>query len=441
MGRRRSCYDGSCVRWIVAGIVGWGIGCGDGSDAADVLGASSTGDGTPAESSGVDEGSEDTPWEPLSDLPIPTQSCEERGTHFGIVAGPKIIEGAFDPVTIDHVAAAAGPGGLLTTYARSSRDIQLADYFAIRIGFDGSARGSSWTLSIPSEAPAGFSHDDRLLLTYCDESHAGWRAFEVAGNSLGSNLSAPAFGECTDHPPTAAWTDDGYLVAWRAAPAVGCESGCIALALGNENVVFNSKAIADAAFVTDPLAIAVTAQTALVVAPQIDYASGSRELLAVLLEHSGAPLFPPIMIPIASDEPVVPGTNMPVGAAAGEDDGFLIVVGGRGGALGRVRLDAIASVVEEYEELALPDELGDTDAFRSQARLVARTGGFVAYGLVTSDSLAGGFVLLMLDPSGDITSYELFGGATSGTVVSHENRTYVVLGGNTLAMAELGCVF
>lgn len=425
-------------------LVAWG--CGDDPRPGETIDASSTGnvvgdddDDDAADGSGVEA---DLPWSPLPDLATPNQSCEERGTAFGIVFGPVIVESTIAPASFENVALTAGTTGLLTTYTHVNPDLGSIDYMGLRVGSDGNANGSPWSLYLSPDTPIAYPLPEQTLLTYCDNGKVGWRAFDASGSVLGPQLLSPAFSRCSGDAPAAAWTDSGYLVAWHSGPSDPCPEGCIALAFGSESLVFGADDLRPTFVVTDPLAIAAADESALVVASHVNE-NGKNELALSLVRHNGTPLFPPLVHAFPPIDPPNPQGQAPVAAAATEDGGFSVFVGGRGDAFGRVLLDEVASVTVPFEEVVLPADLADADVFRTSMRASVRTGGLVLHGPATlpdDEEDVDGYLMLMVDEIGNVSSYEFFPDANTGAVMTYDGRTWIMLGGATLTFAELGCV-
>ncbi len=432
------------VRRRLAGLLVAVLGCGDDAGSAAASDSSSTGSADGGETGAIDDGVsiDDVFTPPLRDLPEESRSCEDRGARFGIVAGPKQIETQSNATTIQGIGLAASASDLFATFAAHGDDGSANDFLGVRLSPDGKAKGSPWSLSVSSDEPRTHVRDDGLLLTYCTDGIVGWRAFDVSGSSLGPELLSPTYAACNGDAPAAAWTDIGYLVAWHAAPSIGCPDGCLALAFGSESVVFRTDPLRVAHVVTDPLAVAVADRAALVVASHVSE-QGDNELAMSLVETGGAALFPPLVHTFPSAAGAGPQAQAPVAAAPTGDDGFVVIVGGRGAAYGRLRLNDIASAEGEFEEVPLPPELSGYDAFRHDVTAVRRTGGLVVYGRATEgegDDAVDGLLVSMLDDQGEMQSFEFFSGAKDGAVATSGGRTWIAYGGAGLYFAELGCV-
>lgn len=431
------------VRYVVALLAAVGVGCGsvpDG-DAGAGSGSSTTVDVDPS-AAGDDASIDDLPWQPLPDLPTLDQSCEDRGTEFGVVFGPVDVETPIASATISEVGLTAGPSGLFASYARYNPETALTDYVGVRIRTDGAANGSPWSLAVVSASPVPYPSDERVVLTHCVNEKVGWRAFDASGSTLGPTHDLPQHPGCSGAAPAVGWTNNGLLATWQTTPAEQCPDGCVVVAFGNENVVFGVEVLHPTFIVTDPLAIAVADKAALVVASHVTFES-TNELAMSLVDHGGRPLFPVLREPFDGFGEQ-PQAQAPVAVAANAKQGYVVVVGGRGSAYGRVVLDSVASVVSEFEDVPFPAELADTVAFDSDVRIARRTGGFVVYGpasRTTSNSVDDGTLMLMLGDDGALMSQEFFVGSTSSAVFTYDERTWVVFGGSSLSLVELGCVF
>ena len=428
---------------LVSLLVAWG--CGEDSQPGEVIDASSTGAVVGDDDDSFDDGGvqADLPWNPLPDLPPPDQSCEERGTAFGIVFGPVEVESTIAPASFANVGLTAGTTGLLATYTHVMPDLDTVDYMGVRVGSDGQSNGSPWSLYLSSDAPAGYAQPEETLLTFCHEGEVGWRTFDANGSVLGPQLLSPAYSRCTGDAPAAAWVDNGYLVAWHSGPSSTCPEGCIALAFGTESLVVTADDLRPTFVVTDPLTIAASGKSALVVASHVN-PEGVNELALSLVRPNGAPLFPPLVKPFPPVDPPDAQGQAPVAASATDDGGFVVFVGGRGDRFGRVLFDEVASVTVPFEEVPLPANLADADIFRTGLRASPRTGGLVLHGpatLMEEEGPVDGHLMLMVDDIGNVASYEFFPDADSGAVMTYNGRTWVMLGGTSLTFAELGCVF
>ncbi|MBL4688399.1 MAG: hypothetical protein JKY37_27675 [Nannocystaceae bacterium] len=431
---------GSCV----VTLVGVATGCGEEAATVDEAGTSSGGltDGVVADDAGLTGSIDDLPWLPLPDLPPQTKSCEERGARFGVVAGPTRVETQSSGARIERIGLGAASSGLFATYTSTDLVTGVSELLGVRLAPDGDAKGSPWALSGGSATPATYSGDDRLLLTHCTDNLVGWRAFDVSGSSLGPALLPHAYGGCGRDAPAAVWTELGYLAAWHAAPSQACPESCVALAYGRENVIFRTSSLQPTFIVTDSLTIAAAENAALVVASHVNVLD-KNELAMSLVELGGEPLFPPLVHGFAAAPGPDPQVDAPVAVAATRDNGFVVFVGGRGPAYGRVRLSDIASVELAFEDVELPAELAEFDAFRSDIHATTRTGGLIVHGSVTQESdgeLVEGLLLAMADDDGELQSYEFFPVAIGAAIASHEGRTWLVFGGDGLFFAELGCV-
>ncbi|MEM6994457.1 MAG: hypothetical protein AAF721_28335 [Myxococcota bacterium] len=379
------------------------VGCGDSpAPAAEADATTSTSTGATLGSVGDDQAFDDLPWGPLVDLPTQNKSCEDRGARFGIVAGPRFVDTQSVEAQISGIGVTAGAPGLFVTYTSVNTVRGGSDLFGVRIDTEGNAKGAPWALSVASSVSAAYGRDEGVLLTYCADQLAGWRAFDVSGSSLGPALLSPTYAACASAPPAAVWTDIGYLVAWHAAPSGGCVDGCLALAFGSESVVFRTDPLQPAFVVTDPLALAIASDAALIVASHVSEDS-ENELAMSLVDPGGAAIFPPLVQPFPSAH-AGPQPNAPVAVASTSDDGFVVFVGGRGSSYGRLVLDEIASVEVGFEDVPLPAELADYDAFRDGLKATGRTGGLVLSGVATAPTGSGGtegLVVAMLDESGD----------------------------------------
>jgi len=374
---------------------------------------------------------------PFPDLPEVHESCEERGARFGFVINPVNVVSFGSGTEIRDLGIAGGPAGMVVMYTQHGPSAEESGFKGIQIGTDGEANGSGWSVSGAGPAPAGFAREGGILITNCSEI-PWWRAYNENGSALGQTIF-PAVAACTGDVPAAAWTDAGYLVAWHATPYEGCPDGCIMLAKGTPTTLFSTSVLYDAFIVTDPLSIAVASEAALVVASHVNPAA-QNELAMTLIDHGGDLLFPPMVYPFDSAEPRGPQGQAPVAVGATPDDGYVVLVGGRGGAYGRVELDTVASVVTDFEETPLSSAFDGGDAFRSGMRVASRTGGFVLYGPATQRTGIEGTLLLMLDRGGALESELFLPGATTAAVVTREGRTFLVYADALLRSVELGCV-
>lgn len=360
-------------------------------------------------------------------------SCESLGAAFGIVEGPSLVvppAAGFDRFAF---GVAALPEGRVVTFAQAD---DIGTIAAHAVAFSGGTPGEPVPIwagehSAPS---ASVATEEGVLLLDCG-SPMSW-AFVDASGRPGRDVFASALEPCLD--VAAASIPGGAIVASLSQ----CDANtCMrAAATTVDALVAEPAPLEGEAFQSfgTTIAAAAATDTALIAAPLLDLARPEFDrmvLAARLLDHEANALFPEFRIELPPS-----GGNLfrPIGMAADDDGGYLVGLGGFGGRVGRLRLDAQGTPLEDFTLIDNPAGAPGGNAFATTITIARRPGGFV---LIGDAGQGAGLIIGVLDRHGEFVSSSYLGGAKAPAAVAADGeRVLVVYEDEGVRSLELGCV-
>lgn len=376
---------------------------------------------------------------PEVDLPTDDSSCRAIGGHFGVVAGPMYLDGFDHDDRLAFPGLIAGPEGLVvTTVTRPSDGSPVTQYLG-RVDFEGAPIDAPVEVGLDQPLGRVLPGESGAFVTGCLDGVPAWRFVDLGGEIVGQVSGPPEGSEC-NQPPQAAWTGDGAaLVTWVEHPTPGGAYVALVRATPDGSSPPLELFTAGSTGPGPASAIAVGPQRALVVLKRfVDHSGLPDELVTQALDLQGESIGEPNVL--ALDPPGQDPTHFEVQAFPAASGGFVVLIGGYGVSMGRLRvgedgvplgsIDALPLIVDPPVESPYAHDL---DA------VIPTAAGNVAIGHATLHGVVGGLVT-MFDDEGNPGSHVGFDFSGDVAVASYDGRTWAVALPNGPKLFELGCI-